>query len=255
MDIFRKACAFIFVIYAHGVVIQVNSEKLSQRVSGLSLIERHLTESLAEIVNSYAGSKFRNSNVSKATFFDECLKLKLSDSSEQLLAERCKLSFHRDMRSSIEYGLDLAFGWLSEDLILKALQRKGISVDLAGEDRYREFLFPNEIGTKSDFCLSINGITRPLEIVFSWNDYWKNTDRWDLRDSKYRSLVRPEREALCLGIELPSLYGFLIDMKSLKNSFTKRSNPAWGNKTAYTLIGMREKLKPINDILKEINQI
>jgi len=243
------------LIYAQAVAIIVNSEKLSQRVSGLSLIEKHLTESLEEIVGSYSGSKFRNSKINKATFFDECLKLKLSDSSEQLLAERCKLSFHRDMRSSIEYGLDLAFGWLSEDLILKALQRKGISVDLAGEDRHREFLFPSEIGTKSDFCLAINGISRPLEIVFSWNDYWKNTDRWDLRDSKYRHLVRSEEESLCLGIELPSLHGFLIDMKTLKNSFTKRSNPAWGNKTAYTLIGMQEKLKPVKDVLGEINQI
>jgi hypothetical protein len=184
------------MIYARGMAITHKSEKLSQRVSGLSSIESYLNLSLERVVNSYAGVKFRNSNIDKTIFFNECLKLQLSEDSEQLIADRCKLSFHKDMRSSIEYGLDLVFGWLSEDLILEALQRNGITVQLAGEDRYREFLLPNEIGTTSDFRLNINGISRPLEIVLSWKDYWKKTDRWDLRDSKFRHLVSTGEESL-----------------------------------------------------------
>lgn len=244
-----------YLIYARAVAISQNSEKLSQRVSGLSLIENYLTTSLERAVNSYAGLKFRNSKIDKAVFFNECLKLKLSDASEQLIAERCKLNFHKDIRSSIEYGLDLVFGWLSEDLILEALQQNGISVQLAGEDRHREFLPPNEIGTTSDFHLNINGISRPLEIVFSWNNYWKNTDRWDLRDSKFSHLVRTGEESLCLGIELPSLQGFLIDMRNFKDTFIQRPNPAWGNKNSYTLSGMRAKLKKIEFVLDDLKKI
>ena len=243
------------MIYARGVAITHKSEKLVQRVSGLSLMQSYLTESLDRVVNSYAGVKFRNSNIDKANFFNECLKLQLSEASERLIAERCKLSFHKDMRSSIEYGLDLVFGWLSEDLILEALQRNGISVQLAGEDRYREFLLSNEIGTTSDFRLNINGISRPLEIVLSWNDYWKKTDRWDLRDSKFRHLVMTGEESLCLGIELPSLEGFLIDMQNLKDSFIQRPNPAWGNKNSFTLSGMRNRLKKIEFVFDDFKRI
>ena len=247
--------AFSYMTYARGVAIPHNSEKLSQRVSGLSLIENHLTTSLKTVVNSYTGLKFRNSKIDKAIFFNECLKLQLSEASERLIAERCKLNFHKDMRSSIEYGLDLVFGWLSEDLILEVLQRSGISVQLTGEDKHREFLPPNEIGTTSDFLLNINGISRPLEIVFSWNDYWKNTDRWDLRDSKFRHLVRAGEESLCLGIELPSLEGFLIDMRNFKDTFIQRPNPAWGNKNSYTLSGMRTKLKKIEFVLDYFKKV
>jgi hypothetical protein len=109
--------ASIDMIYASGVANTYKCEKLSQRVIGLSSIESNLNESLERIINSYAGVQFRNSNVNKMIFFNECLKLQLSDESEQLIADRCKLNFHKDMRSSIEYGLDLVFGWLSEDLI------------------------------------------------------------------------------------------------------------------------------------------
>jgi hypothetical protein len=242
-----------FLKYAQSVTIQVASEKLRQRVSGLSLIENHLSRSLEGVLHSYSGTSFRNSRIDKEGFFKECLKLELSDTSEKLLAERCKLSFHKDSRSSVEYGLDLVFGWLSEDLILEVLQGKGISVELAGEDRHREFLLSHEIGTSSDFRINVRGILKPLEIVFSWNDYWKKTDRWDLRDSKFKHLIRVGEESLCLGIELPSLQGFLIDMKNIKDSFVQRPNPAWGNKNSFTLSGMRSKLKNIDLVLDDFD--
>jgi hypothetical protein len=237
------------------VSIQLDSAKLRQRVSGLSLIESHLTSPLEEILKTYAGSSFKDSAVNKEQFFRECLALNLSDDSERLLAERCKLSFHRDSRSSIEYGLDLVFGWLSEDLILKVLSRKGIPVKLAGEDRHREFLPPNEIGTSPDFRIEMNGVARPLEIVFSWNNYWRNTDLWDMRDSKFRHLTRAGEESLCLGIEIPNLEGFLFDMQNEKDSFLPRPNPAWGNKNSYTFTGMRRRLKSIDRVLEDLNPI
>jgi hypothetical protein len=155
----------------------------------------------------------------------------------------------------MEYGLDLVFGWLSEDLILGYLQRKGIPVELAGEDRNREFLFPSEIGTTSDLLINSKGNLKPLEIVFSWNDYWKKTDRWDLRESKFKHLIRAGEESLCLGIELPSLQGFLVDMKNVQNAFVQRPNPAWGNKKSYTLFGMSSNLKNINLVLDNFERM
>ena len=152
---------------------QVSSEKLRQRVAGLSLIESHLAMPLDEVLRSYIGISFKDTRIDKESFFRECLALDLSESSERLLAERCKLNFHKDMRSSVEYGLDLVFGWLSEDLVLEVLRGKGIKVELAGEDRHREFLLPNEIGTTSDFNVELKGKIRPLEIVFSWTSNLK----------------------------------------------------------------------------------
>jgi hypothetical protein len=240
--------------YAQEVATPLSSEKLRQRVSGLSLIESHLDSSIEDILRSYAGKNFKDSRIDKGEFFKECLSLDLSESSEKLISERCRLAFHRDMRSSIEYGLDLVFGWLSEDLILEVLRGKGIEVELAGEDRHREFLTPNQIGTSSDFRIAIGGKIRSLEIVFSWNSYWKNTDSWDIRDSKFRHLSRFGEESLCFGLELPSLEGFLIDMKNLKESFVQRPNPAWGNKNSYTLKGMRARLRRIELVLEEFHQ-
>jgi hypothetical protein len=235
------------------MVVALRLEKLQQRVSGLSLIENHLSNSLDGILKSYSGMNFRNSEVDKEQFFRECLSLKLSKISEELLADRCQLSFHKDLRSSIEYGLELVFGWLSEDLLLEALRSRGISVALAGEDRHREFLSAAEIGTSSDFQILLNGVTRPLEIVFAWNNHWTTTDKWDLRDSKYRHLTQVGHESLCLGVEVPSLEGFLVDMRTVKNGFNQRLNPAWGNKSSYTLLDVRRRLKRIEMVLNEFS--
>ncbi len=100
----------------------VDSEKLRQRVAGLSLIQTHLQLSLENILDGYLGTTFVDTSISKGSFFRECLALKLSEHSENLLSEKCKLNFHRDARSAIEYGLDLVFGWLSEDLLLASLR-------------------------------------------------------------------------------------------------------------------------------------
>ena len=228
---------------------QITSTKLRQRVSGLSLVELKFAESLEMIVSSYQGLRFSNSNVDKAEFFRQCLALNLSSDSETLIMDRCKLNFHKDMRSSLEYGLELVFGWLSEDLILGILKRRGVIVNLNGEDKLREFLTQSTIGTSSDFSISIDGKSRPLEIVFSWNDYWKKTDSWDIRDSKFRNLVRAGEESLCLGVELPSLNGFLYDMRDWKSKFIYRPNPAWGNKGAYRLEGISDQLQQIEIVL------
>ena len=232
----------------------LESNRLTQRINGLSLVEHQFSESLESIIGAYEGMKFIDSNIDKADFFTQCISLNLSSDSENLIMKRCRLNFHKDSRSSLDYGLDLVFGWLSEDLILAILKRKGVEVHLDGEDKLREFLPQNSIGTSSDFSIKMHGNIRPLEIVFSWNDYWKKTDSWDIRDSKFRSLVRTGEESLCLGVELPSLNGFLFDMKDWKGKFIHKSNPAWGNKAAYRLNGIGHHLQPIETVVDSFNK-
>ena len=236
------------------MVVELRSAKLIQRVSGLSKLQETLSQSLDEILESYGDSKFRDSSVSKADFFFECLNLKLEESSRDLLLERCSLSFHKDARSSIEYGLDLVFGWLSEDVILSVLSSKGLEVKLNGEDKFREFLSSSEIGTTSDFQVTSRKETRPLEIIFSWNDYWKNSNKLDLRESKFRKLSKSGQEALCLGIELPTISGFLLDLSISSKDFNFRRNPAWGNKGVYTLEGIQKYMKPLGRLIEELQK-
>lgn len=235
--------------------IYASSQNLKLRVDGLSRIEYFLGGSIDEIIDSYGDTEFRDSKTEKGKFFRECMKLNLSTEAENLLSERCKLSFHRDRRSTVEYGLDLVFGWMSEDLVLRALRTNGIEVLLSGEDQFREFLTTNEIGTTPDFLIKYKNQNRHMEIVFSWNGYWKKTNSWDIRDSKFRHLTLMGREALCLGIELPDISGFIIDMKDLKNKFYQRSNAAWGNKKVYTMIGIEARLKNLNEVFKELTPV
>jgi hypothetical protein len=230
------------------VYTSYDTSKLRQRLEGLSAIESHFDASLNELINTYSGQCFKNTAVEKDKFFRECLELNLAPESVDLVSERCKLPFHRDMRSSVEYGLDLAFGWLSEDLVLQWLRGLGSQVSLSGRDKFREFLNSNEIGTESDFQIIRNGETRNLEIVFSWNNYWKRSNKLDLRDSKYRSLSKAGQESLCLGIEVPDLSGFLLDFRKDKEAFVTRSNPAWGGKKCFTMDNVSSRQKHLYEI-------
>lgn len=212
-----------------------SSSKLQGRQSGISKLATHLNTPIESILASYKDSLFRDSTISKENVFREALALNLSKESEELIATRCNLPFHKDARTSVEYGLDLIFGWLSEDLILEVLKTKGMQIKLSGEDKHREFLTAREIGTAADYLIEVNGKVRTMEIVISWNGHWQNTDTWDLRDSKFRKLTLPGKESLVLGIEPSTLKGFAVDMAIIKDKFVNRPNPAWGGKPVYTL--------------------
>ena len=226
--------------------LDLNTSKLKQRILGLSAVELALSQSLNDVVSSYSGNSFRDSVLDKSEFFKQCLNLELSAPSQKLIIDRCSLKFHKDARSSLEYGLELVYGWLSEDLVMRSLQQMGFEVTLMGKDKFREFLVKSEIATDSDLRISLNGHSRKLEIVFSWNGTWARSNIWDLRDSKYWKLTTKGNESLCLGFEFPSEMGFLMDMSKPKKPFVLRKNPAWGNKLVYSYFGMREILNPID---------
>jgi len=228
------------------------SSKLISRADGLASLEKQLAVSLQEIINSYGDTTFRNSDIKKSILLNEIISLNLSDSVDRYIGDKCNLPFHKDARSSVEYGLDLVFGWLSEDIVLAALKKNGTVINLAGEDRHREFLSTREIGTTADYLIEFKGVKRHMEIVISWNDYWEKTGSWDLRESKFKQMTVPGSESLCLGIEPSTQTGFLIDMAQVKDEFKKRPNPAWGGKMVYTLNQITNSLKPAMNIIETL---
>jgi hypothetical protein len=229
------------------MVFKVNKDKLKARVDGLRQIEIVLGSSVDLVIENYSKDKFRDSNILKARLFQECIELELSTPIEAFISDRCRLGFHKDMRSSVEYGMELVFGWISEDLIFSALRARGFDVKLNGTDKSREFLKQSEIGTDPDYSVSRNGLERRLELMFSWSNYWTLKNKWDLRESKYEKMIVAGNEILCLGIELPICKSFVIDMAIYGNRFYKRNNPAWGGKASFTYEGIKNELTDLNE--------
>ena len=207
---------------------------------------------MEETLAGYRDQKFRDSNVSKYQLFRECLTLELDEESIKLISARCALGYHKDARTILEYGLDLIFGWLSEDLVLQSLKLRGLDVRLNGADNEREFLLPGEISTNADIIFTINSVSRPLEIVISWTDYWTKEDKWDLRSSKYNHLTESGNESMCLALEVPTRQGFLIDMKSPPSNFIENANTRWGSKPVYTLLGLKQIMLPFQTLLDSL---
>ena len=213
-------------------------------------LTKHLGVDIKNVMNWYEGKTFENTSVDKLAFFREVVTGNLSDASIQMLNERCDLPFLRDKRTAVEYGVELAYGWIVEDIILTALLLSGVEADLDSLDKEREYLDKNNISSRSDFRVKLqNGEEKMLELVVSWTDYWQGSDQLDLRETKYNSMVSKAEDTLCLGVEMPTLAGFCLDMKKISSEFEKRDNPAWGNKPAYTLYGITSKVVLLKDAL------
>jgi hypothetical protein len=229
--------------------------KQRTKLDGLIKLSSILEITLEDIIKEYQGVNFKDSNVSKYELFLESIDFSYSEASANLMSQRCSLQFHRDSRSSIEYGFDLVLGWIGEDLIFTKLKQIGNQIVLNGNDRMREFLPPEQIGTEADLLLYKNGISRKIEIVISWDNYWKISDQWDLRDSKFKEMIKLGAESVCLGIKVDSCEAFLIDMRLGAAKFQNRRNPAWGNKPVFTLHKISEYLRPIDEVFNRLTLI
>ena len=168
-----------------------------------------------------------------------------------MLNERCDLPFLKDKRTPVEYGIELAYGWIVEDIILIALLYLGYEADLDSLDKDREYLDKNNISSRSDFRVKVyeTGEEKMIELVVSWTDYWRSSDCLDLRETKYKSMVSKAEGTICLGVEIPTLTGFSFDMSQVGAEFEKRDNPAWGFKPAYTLYGLTGRMVSLSDAM------
>ena len=224
----------------------------SQKRLGLQLLVRELHRPLENVLNNYAGNFFDNSTVEKKLLFEEILNDGLSESNQAFLAQRCSLAYHKDSRSALEYGKDLIFGWLAEDIVLETLLDMKLNLILAGKDKKREFLNVDQIDTASDYEIQLTTCVRRMELVISWNDYWTSTNRLDIRDSKFRRMTGNSDCSILLGLEPMSSKFFIMDLTHTQPLFKWRKNPAWGNKGVLTLTGIKDHLQDLSKIEERV---
>jgi hypothetical protein len=205
------------------------------------------------ILEPYRGRTFRDSDLSKEDAFRQILQGELADPTVVLLSERCNLPFHKDARSSIDYGIDLVLGWLLEDAVLLALNNKGLIATLQGHDRHREFLRQNEISQDPDILLRSETAERTVEVMCDWKSTWRKKNHLDLRTNKHNRLT--ETSSLLLGLAPESEDGLIIDLSESKALFEAGPISGYGGKPGYTLKGVRTLLIPFSDTLDAVVQI
>lgn len=127
------------------------------------------------------------------------MKDALTEEQMNLIVERCSLSYHRDHREALDYGRDLIIGWLAEDADFTKLARLNFQIQFNGNDQNREFLNIERIGTKADYLLNLNGKRFVIELVMSWETYWKLTNQLDLRTPNSPNYQTNAKIAFSLG--------------------------------------------------------
>jgi len=203
-------------------------------------------------MSQYEHEFFNNSKINKLEFFRHVVNDNLTNQEIAFLNNRCDLEFLKDYRTPIEYGVEIAFGWIMEDIIFWAIQDQGIAIRRDGNDQHREYLEVANISSTADYIINFPWGQKHLELVVSWTDYWNKTDKLDLRATKYHSMF--EKETICFGVEAPTNKAFSINIKH-ETEFEQTQNPSWGNKTCYTLPNLHKHLKPIQETIKQINLI
>lgn len=198
-----------------------------------------------ELIGKYSGIVFPDGGPDKDDCFRQVLAGTLSDEAFGYLERICSLSHHRDSRRPYEYGIDLMLGWLIEDAVLSVIQNKGNRAILSGEDRFREFLSPRQISTQPDIRIQFKSGERLLEVFADWKGTWRDANHADLRDNKYKRLK--QEKAVMFGIAPLTTEGFLIDFVHPDN-FRENFIFAY-HKMGFTLKGVREILKPLNEIV------
>jgi len=231
----------------HGVALSRNEI----RRRGLLSLCSQLEISLEVLLDKYTGKRFSNTLLMKKDFFTDIVNHKLTKENIDFLEQHCSYSFHKDSRASVDYGIDLAIGWLAEDAVLQKLSELSFFVDSSGNDANREYLTQDQIGTQADFILKLDGKDLEVELVISWNNYWQKSNRLDLRDSKFKRLSNGKINSILIGFEPMTSNFFISSVEVMKKHFYWRENPAWGNKGVYTLDAIHKFMKPISMFKRE----
>ena len=225
--------------YSEKIDACINSVK-SLEVSPKSILER------------YGSISFEDSEVLKRDAFNQVLKKSLSKEVFDLFHDRCNLSWLKDRREPFEYAIDLILGWIIEDAIVTHVGRRGLDVELDGEDRYREFLTPQKISTQPDLKITNGRESRVVEVFSDWKGTWRRKGHADLRDSKWRKLRH--EGALMLGIAPHNSEGFLLDFAEGDNDFVESFIPAY-RKNGYTNSNIQESLVPFSVAVDRLVEI
>jgi len=229
--------------------MSVPDHKKSDLISELA---KDLDVDLRSIMSVYKNEYFKNTNINKLTFFRNVVSGTLTAKEVEFVSSRCDLEFLKDRRTPLDYGKEIAFNWIVEDIILASIQNNGLAISRDGNDQKREFLENSQISSTADFKINFPWGQKYLELVVSWFPYWLVEKKLDLRASKYYSMF--EKESLCLGIDMQEKQAFCLDIKNTSN-FIHRQNPAWGNKYCFTLENIGNYMKPTLQTINQINTL
>lgn len=116
---------------------------------------------------------------------------------------------NKDKRTYEEYAKDLVSSWIYEDILLGYLQKNDFEIYLNGSDYKREILSTSKVMTDSDYLIKKDNIQRNVELVNSYTNYWKITNKIDLRDNKF--LKMKKNKVLLLCIDLYNNIFYLLD--------------------------------------------
>lgn len=217
------------------------SSNFKAKRDSLYQLSRTLGVDLDAIPYNYPNEPFTDHLTQKVA--NQALDFEMDESVYDRLSELCNMTYNRDIRSAGDYGVDLIYGWLSEDIVIEFLLNNDFTVDKQGVDSERHFLQSNAIKSDIDILISKDGKSRNYDVYFDSQGYWNKTDRLDLRESKWKELTKTGAGVLCI-----SNYGFaIVDATS---DYSMRPNPLWGGKVCATVEGIKDLLVDEQQFLK-----
>jgi hypothetical protein len=231
--------------------MEIDSAKKYKFVE-LVKLSKFLEIDFEKILEKYDKTSFIETSIVKGPFFRGLVNGSMSDQDSVIVAQKCALSFHKDMRSSINYAIELCIAWLLEDLILEKLKTLGATIELDGKDQGRDFLSKYSISVHPDFIYKSQSKSIAVELVTSWDDYWMKNDVLDLRSSKYEKLVNTSSETFILAIDVLRREGMFLSAAEIRSNSVKRVNPAWGNKLVYSYSGINKNRNSLDVTLHQL---
>ena len=216
------------------------NEKLVAKRASLRLLGDTLGVYLDDLAFMYPNEVFKDSLTQRLA--KSAIDLRLTDLDYKKLDELCNISFNKDSRSSVEYGIDLIYGWLAEDMVNEFLAKNGFAVKKSGVDKDRKFLKSSNIKSDLDISVGFNGVWKSYDIYFDSGGYWNKYNKMDVRESKWKELEKTGAAMICV-----SNYGFMLVDTSSEHTYGP--NGAWGGKNCATIKDIKDKLTDPFDFL------
>ena len=161
-------------------------------------------------------------------------ELALKEKYPNVYANLLSCKHNRDMRSPFEYAQDLVASWLFEDTLVKLLNDNGINVKLSGADKTRDILPTSKVSASSDTEVTINGVTRKMELMSDYTGYWTRNHKIDLRDDKFQKTKNTN--SLFLGISTKDRKYILLDFSKPIQCIYINYHIPYGGKPCYSII-------------------
>jgi len=188
--------------------------------------------SLRQFVDRVFGSSvFSGTTIKKKEFIIQLSEDKISlDNWVFIRTILRNLSYLTDRRHSEEYALDIALGWISEEIFKEVIEsQSGISnsVTLVGIDSQREFQSLN-IRANADFEISKNGRNVLVDLFVDYLGTWQTNGGMDLKQGKISHFNKGKLDFV-LGLDVQNKNVYLVkktDIQGLSPTF----NAAMGGK-------------------------